>query len=220
MFPVRDEISTAVNIFFLSHAIALGVPRPAQPINPGTPHFIGLLPPLFDSISLSIVHPVCRHRLHHRKGREPMDSMQNVMEIDQDPAIPNEVCLLCSALETGQFAASERRARKRRSYRTPAYLQLFSDAAGTEPTLLFTRDVDLRGVGFLTKRRLPLGYGGMIQLRTPDGRMLRVHGTLIRCRPAAPGWYEGALSFNREQPDLMDCFCRESSDSGRFVGHP
>jgi hypothetical protein len=133
-----------------------------------------------------------------------METVQAVMEIEQDPTIPDEVCLLCSALETGAHAASERRARKRRPYRTSAQLRLFSDAIGTAPTLLYTRDVDLRGVVFVTKRRLPLGYGGMIELRAPDGRTLRVHGTLIRCRQAAPGWYEGALSFNREQPDFID----------------
>jgi hypothetical protein len=133
-----------------------------------------------------------------------MDSMQTVLDIEEAPAIPDEVSLLCSALSTGQHVAAERRARKRRPYRMAAYLQLFSDGAGTEPTLLYTHDVDTRGLGFVTQRRLPLGYGGMLEVPGPDGRIMRVNGTLIRCRPAAPGWYEGALSFNREQPDFME----------------
>jgi PilZ domain len=127
---------------------------------------------------------------------------QTVLEIVDDTTVPDEVCLLCSALETGQHAASERRAHKRRPYRTAARLRLFTDTPDAEPTLLYTRDVDPRGIGFVTQHRLPLGYGGRIELRSPQGNILRVHGTLIRCRPAAPGWYEGALSLNRQQPEF------------------
>jgi hypothetical protein len=46
---------------------------------------------------------------------------------------------------------------------------------------------------------LPLGYGGIVELATPDGETVRAHCTLLRCRMAAPGWYEGALYFNRPQ---------------------
>lgn len=141
---------------------------------------------------------------------DAMDTRPTVLEIEDAPAtsdvpaIPDEVSMLCSALETGQHAAAERRTRRRRTYRTAARLRLFSDASGAEPTLVYTRDVDLRGVGFITRRRLPLGYGGLIELPSPDGRLIRIHGTLIRCRLAAPGWYEGAVSFNREQPDFVE----------------
>ena len=34
-----------------------------------------------------------------------MDTMQTVLEIENAPAIPHEVCLLCSALETGAHSA-------------------------------------------------------------------------------------------------------------------
>lgn len=131
-----------------------------------------------------------------------MDIAQGVLEIDQASEVPNEVSLLCSALETGQYAASERRARKRRSYRTVAKLRLFSDNSDAEPTTIYSRDVDLRGLGFVCRRRLPLGYGGLIELISPTGRAVCIQGTVIRCRIAAPGWYEGAISFNREQPDF------------------
>jgi hypothetical protein len=29
-----------------------------------------------------------------------------------------------------------------------------------------------------------------------------VHCTLLRCREAAPGWFEGSVYFNREQPQF------------------
>jgi len=80
-----------------------------------------------------------------------------------------------------------------------AILRLFSDPEGAPPWKLYTRDVSLRALGFLTPHRMPLGYGGIVELPGPDGKMVRAHCTVFRCRPAARGWYEGALSFHREQ---------------------
>jgi hypothetical protein len=58
--------------------------------------------------------------------------------------------------------------------------------------------VSARGVGFITRDCLPLGYGGIIELPV-DGRLVPINGTLFRCRDIGNGWYEGALYFNREQ---------------------
>jgi hypothetical protein len=80
-----------------------------------------------------------------------------------------------------------------------ADLRLFSDPPGIAPWALYTRDVNPRGLGFITPHRLPLGYGGSIELVTPAGRRARIHCTLFRCRQAVQGWYDGALYFNREQ---------------------
>lgn len=116
------------------------------------------------------------------------------------PEWPLEADLIISALEAGRAAGqADRRASSRVSYRVPAILRLFSDLPETEPWTLFTRDIDAKGVGFITRHRLPLGYGGMIRLPLPNGDFLEAHCTLLRCREAAPGWFEGALCFNREQ---------------------
>ena len=56
--------------------------------------------------------------------------------------------------------------------------------------LVHYRDVNRRGISFLTPHRLPLGYGGLLDVQTPDGRLISIHCTLIRCREAAPGWFE------------------------------
>jgi hypothetical protein len=113
---------------------------------------------------------------------------------------PPEADLIISALEAGRgLGSSDRRGGSRSPYRTRAVLRLFSDLPETDPWTLYTRDVDGRGVGFITRHRLPLGYGGMIRLTLPSGQILEAHCTLLRCREAAPGWYEGALYFNREQ---------------------
>lgn len=120
------------------------------------------------------------------------------------PTWPAEADLIISALDAGRAGGIPDRRRVRRvPYRVPAILRLFSDLPDTDPWTLYTRDIDRRGVGFITRHRLPLGYGGMIRLPLPDGDFLEAHCTLLRCREAAPGWYEGALYFNREQE--LDC---------------
>ena len=111
---------------------------------------------------------------------------------------PPEVDLILSALEAGG-AGEERRRTQRMDYRVRAQLQLFADPAGSDPWMLYTRDVNAKGLGFITRHRLPLGYGGKIQIPSPTGQLVTVHCTLYRCREAAQGWFEGALYFNREQ---------------------
>ena len=124
--------------------------------------------------------------------------------VSSENAWPAEVELILSALDVGsaQRAGPERRRRVRRSYRSLAELKLFSDQVDARPWVLYTRDAHARGMGFITPHRLPLGYGGKLTVTTPQGNSVKVHCTLTRCREAAPGWYEGALSFNREQVDF------------------
>jgi hypothetical protein len=112
---------------------------------------------------------------------------------------PPQVELIMSALDTGQFDREDRRRAPRQSYRVKARLRLFSDPPRSAPWVIYTRDIDARGVGFLSPHRLPLGYGGSIDLPDATGAITRINCTLLRCREAAPGWYEGSLYFNREQ---------------------
>lgn len=94
--------------------------------------------------------------------------------------------------------AHQRRLAPRAQYRTRAKLKLYADPAGTPPWTLYTRDADSRGIGFITPHLLPLGYGGWVTLRAPDGGELRLECTIYRCRKTVQGWYEGALKFHRE----------------------
>lgn len=112
---------------------------------------------------------------------------------------PATVDLILSALEAGRDCPLDRRRNERNAYRVRASLRLFSDAAGTPPWTLYTRDVTPRALGFITLHCLPLGHGGTVRLPGPDGQDLQIPCTLLRCRRAAPGWYEGAVYFNREQ---------------------
>ena len=114
---------------------------------------------------------------------------------------PAQVELIMSALDTGQYEPN-RREHRRTAYRVKARLRLFSDSANSSPWTVYTRDVHSRGLGFISPHRLPLGYGGVIELPGPQGGVIKIHCTLSRCREAAPGWYEGSLGFNREQPEF------------------
>jgi hypothetical protein len=116
-----------------------------------------------------------------------------------EPAVPPEAEMVISALEAAGGKHDDRRRHPRRRFRAVASLHLFSDAAGTPLWKLYTRDVSVRGVGFVTRDRLPLGYGGLLEIPGPSGRMMSVNGTLFRCRDIGNGWFEGALYFNREQ---------------------
>jgi len=138
----------------------------------------------------------------------------NVMVRDpSDPTVwPAEARLVLTALEAGEAHPNQnRRARPRTLYHVQASLRLFSDPANTPPWRLYSRDVNSRSMGFLTPHRLPLGYSGVVNMPGPDGKPIEAHCTLFRCREAAPGWYEGALSFHRRQPTLI-CECEEGAE--------
>jgi hypothetical protein len=123
---------------------------------------------------------------------------------EADAERPSEVGIIISALQAGG-SERERRDNERWSYPVQGYLRLFVDTPQTEKRLLYVRDANHRGVGFVTRCRLPLGYGGFVELPNPEDptQNLQIHCTLVRCRLAAPGWYEGALHFHRDQHEFM-----------------
>jgi hypothetical protein len=119
---------------------------------------------------------------------------------------PAEVDLIISALAAGEDRAKaaatpvyRQREVPRVPYRVLADLRLYSDAPDAGGWRLYTRDVSTRGLGFITPHRLPLGYGGTIELSAPHGGLIAINCTLLRCREIASGWFDGALYFNREQ---------------------
>ena len=116
---------------------------------------------------------------------------------------PAQAEMVMSAIEAGQFpAVDNRRTAPRRRYRVKASLHLFSDAPDTAPWAIYTRDIHARGLGFITPHRLPLGHGGLIELPVGESSRIHIPCTLLRCREAAPGWFEGSLYFNRDQPQF------------------
>ena len=121
-------------------------------------------------------------------------------------AWPPGVEMILSAMDSGRHKAEplDRRALPRLPFRVRGRLRLFSDAPHGPSRALYTRDVNSRGLGFVIAQRLPLGHGGFVEFNAPDGRPRRLQCTLQRCREIAPGWYDAAVCFNREQPEFMD----------------
>ena len=115
---------------------------------------------------------------------------------------PPHAELIVSAIEAGRHGRQERRRADRSVYRVQATLQLFSDEPGTPPWMLYTRDVSPKGLGFITPHRLTLGHGGLLEIALPNGQVRTIACTLLRCREAAPGWFEGSVYFNRYQADF------------------
>jgi hypothetical protein len=106
---------------------------------------------------------------------------------------------ILSALEVGKFSGQSRRRSPRNPYRVSATLKLFSDPQHIPAWPLFVRDINAQGLGFVTRHRLPLGYGGILAIESPKGRTLQIDCTIVRCREAVKGWFEGSMYFNREQ---------------------
>jgi hypothetical protein len=112
---------------------------------------------------------------------------------------PADVEFVISALEAGPRPLIERHKLRRTPYRVRAMLRLFSDSTGQPPCLLYTRHVNSQAMGFLSAKYLPLSHGGILRIPA-QGKLLEIYCTILRCREAAPGWYEGAVYFNRQQP--------------------
>jgi hypothetical protein len=129
-------------------------------------------------------------------------SQADVVETFQTETVPAEAAMVMSALEAGNHDQHERRRVPRIPFRTRTHLRLFRDLPDAPGWELYTRNVNRRGLGFLTRHRLPLGYGGVVVLPNENGIRSSVHCTLSRCREAAPGWFEGCICFNREQPQF------------------
>lgn len=114
-------------------------------------------------------------------------------------ALPSEADFILSAMEVARYSGPDRRATVRSVLRTVAELQMYSDRPGDAPWVLYTRDSTIRGLGFISRRRLPLGHGGLLQVRGPNSEDLAIACTIRRCYEAVNGWYEGSISFNRDQ---------------------
>ena len=121
-----------------------------------------------------------------------------------EPAqFPAEVDFIMSAMQAARGASPERRSTDRLQHRVVGRLRLFSDRREADPWEIFSRDASPRAMGFITRHRLPLGYGGVLKMVGPDGAEMALECTVNRCRETVHGWFEGSLSFNREQEQFL-----------------
>jgi hypothetical protein len=127
-----------------------------------------------------------------------VDTDSELLDCVHQP-FPRDVEFVLSALEAGPRPIQDRHMMRRSAYRVRASLELFSDLPETPQRIVYTRDISSRAMGFLSDHPLPLSHGGTLRLPGPTGTVLRIACTVLRCRQAAPGWFEGAVYFNRPQ---------------------
>jgi hypothetical protein len=144
------------------------------------------------------------------KARDVLECSDLFMPADRP--FPTEVDFVISALEAGPHPPVDRHRHRRTRYRVRAMLRLFSDGDGAPPILLYTRSISSQALGFLCTRQVPLSHGGIMLIPRRDGTINEVACTILRCRQAAPAWYEGALHFNRPQR----CFAAEEMNLAEF----
>ena len=104
---------------------------------------------------------------------------------EDELVLPLDARMVLTALESAGWE-KERRQQRRNAYRVKATLRMFADAPAARSRVLYTRDASHRGVGFITREMLPLGYGGMLRLPSPkSSKSLNIACTLCRCRMAS-----------------------------------
>ena len=126
-------------------------------------------------------------------------SFDDSLLADATAPFPAEVEFVISALEAGPKPLIDRQKMRRSQYRVRATLKLFSDQPEAKPALLYVRNVTSQALAFLTNDVLTLSHGGILRIPSPSGEILKINCTVLRYRECAPGWFEGAVYFNREQ---------------------
>ena len=117
---------------------------------------------------------------------------------------PAELQTVLAAFDSVSAMRLERRTRPRLPYRFRTTLWIVGAAPGAAPHVVFTRDVNEWGVGFMTRRAVPVGRDGNVALPLRLGPALRVDCTAGRCRPFLEGWHEGVLLFVDQQAALAE----------------
>jgi len=117
--------------------------------------------------------------------------------------VPQDARFVISVLNGEPSGADhqERRRFRREPFIAAAELEVLGDASPPR-TAIFTRDANRWGVGFVTQKPLPLARDATLRIFIAGGEMLMVRCCVLRCREAAPGWFEGAVLFYHEEPRL------------------
>jgi hypothetical protein len=116
--------------------------------------------------------------------------------------VPRDACFVISVLNGDQSGGDhqERRRFRREAFIAAAELEVLGDARPPR-TAIFTRDANRWGVGFVTQKPLPLARDATLRMWF-EGEMMMIRCCVLRCREAAPGWFEGAVLFYHEEPRL------------------
>lgn len=127
-------------------------------------------------------------------------------QLDKGSDLDFVFSILAGEETVSESLGREQRVRPRIGYRVSAVLQrttLEGEGYGQTALLhVYLRDINARGVGFVSRERVRVARDALLHLPLPEGQVHHVGGWILRCREVLPGWYEGAVLFDREQPEF------------------
>jgi hypothetical protein len=134
---------------------------------------------------------------------EIADAVRTQQQIEDASAdVPVDAKIVILVLNDHQHpAAANRREHARCAYQVPAMLGSVK-GEGAQRKRIYTRDVNAWGVGFVTQEMVPVGSEAFLLMSKGFGQVVQRKCTIVRCREAMPGWYEGAVRFHAEEPAL------------------
>jgi hypothetical protein len=93
----------------------------------------------------------------------------------------------------------ERRQVRRARYQTQAWLQPYDETGAIRSPLIFTRDLDPHGLGFIARQDLAVLGRAVLHLPATRGGTVRLRCRLRRSRDISNRWFEGVVQFEQEQ---------------------
>ena len=127
---------------------------------------------------------------------EVMDAVRYSESADES-ADPREIDSVIAAVSSNTgVPEEERRGGARADYRVDAHLRLLPEVNGEGERVVYTRDVDEWGIGFVTAFAFAPGRKAIIRLQAPCGKEILRRCTVLRCREILPGWFESAVALD------------------------
>ncbi len=116
--------------------------------------------------------------------------------------IPRSAGNAIERIARGRPPRIERRRVSRGCYRTQAWLEPVDETGALRSPIIFVRDVDEFGLGFLAHHDVSAMGVATLFLPAANGRPLRLRCRIGRCREFENGWFEGVIEFTEAQPLL------------------
>lgn len=115
-------------------------------------------------------------------------------------AIPADAQIVIALLNGEAGPATDRRRFVRTSYQIAGALESVGEPIPMR-WIIYTRDANQWGVGFVTQEPLPIAKDVTLHLAVA-GTILCLRGCIVRSREVLPGWYDGAMLLYEEEPRL------------------
>lgn len=95
-------------------------------------------------------------------------------------------------------AVSRKRVTSRMPYRYQTVMQRYLEDGSVQDLRVFTRDLNMNGLGLLLTEQVPIGELAFVRLVLPNGRTELMKSKVVYCRHVQDDWHYVGLRFNRE----------------------